>query len=29
MLSDAGWVVQPLTDLINLQFDPYDTELDA
>jgi hypothetical protein len=20
-----GWVVQPLTDLVNLQFDPYDT----
>jgi len=25
VLCDAGWVVQPLTDLINLQFDPYDT----
>ena len=24
MLSDAGWIIQPLTDLVNLQFDPYD-----
>lgn len=24
MLTDAGWVVQPLTDLLNLQFDPHD-----
>ncbi len=23
VLTDAGWVCQPLTDLVNLQFDPY------
>jgi hypothetical protein len=23
VLTDAGWVFQPLTDLVNLQFDPY------
>ena len=26
VLCEAGWVVQPLTDLVNLQFDPYDTD---
>jgi len=26
VLSDAGWVVQPLTDMINLQFDPHDPD---
>jgi hypothetical protein len=25
-LTDVGWVVQPLTDLVNLQFDPYDPD---
>ena len=25
VLCDAGWVVQPLTDLVNLQFDLYNT----
>ena len=26
VLCEAGWVVQPLTDLVNLQFDPFDTD---
>jgi hypothetical protein len=25
VLCEAGWIVQPLTDMVNLQFDPYDS----
>lgn len=25
VLCDEGWIVQPLTDMVNLQYDPYDS----